>query len=84
MARRAKSANVRIADAIARAGVGRSTFCEHYPNREALLAETIRMPFAPLAEAVRMRAWSELPAHRRTSGRTALKAEYSPAPPDGA
>ncbi|HEY6893908.1 MAG TPA: helix-turn-helix domain-containing protein [Rhodanobacteraceae bacterium] len=43
---------IRIADVIARAGVGRSTFYEHYPNKEALLAETIRMPFAPLAEAV--------------------------------
>jgi AcrR family transcriptional regulator len=43
---------IRIADVIARAGVGRSTFYEHYPNKEALLAETIRLPFAPLAEAV--------------------------------
>ena len=43
---------IRIADVIARAGVGRSTFYEHYPNKEALLAETIRLPFAPLAAAV--------------------------------
>jgi AcrR family transcriptional regulator len=43
---------IRIADVIARAGVGRSTFYEHYRNKEALLAETIRWPFTPLAEAV--------------------------------
>ncbi|HJT96968.1 MAG TPA: helix-turn-helix domain-containing protein, partial [Rhodanobacteraceae bacterium] len=43
---------ITIADLIARAGVGRSTFYEHYRNKDALLAETIRHPFALLAAAV--------------------------------
>lgn len=43
---------ITVADLIARAGVGRSTFYEHYRNKEDVLAETIRYPFAPLAESV--------------------------------
>jgi AcrR family transcriptional regulator len=43
---------ITIADLIARAGVGRSTFYEHYRNKHEVLEETIRYPFAPLARAV--------------------------------
>jgi AcrR family transcriptional regulator len=43
---------IRVADLIARAGVGRSTFYEHYRGKDDVLAETIRHPFAMLAAAV--------------------------------
>lgn len=43
---------ITIADLIERAGVGRSTFYEHYRNKEEILAEAIRYPFALLAAAV--------------------------------
>ena len=43
---------IKVADLIERAGVGRSTFYEHYRNKHDVLAETIRYPFAPLADAV--------------------------------
>ena len=43
---------IRVADLIARAGVGRSTFYEHYRGKDDVLAETIRYPFAMLAVAV--------------------------------
>jgi AcrR family transcriptional regulator len=43
---------IRIADVIARAGVGRSTFYEHYRNKDEVLAETIRRPFADVAGAI--------------------------------
>jgi AcrR family transcriptional regulator len=43
---------ITIADLIERAGVGRSTFYEHYRNKHEVLEETIRYPFAPLARAV--------------------------------
>ena len=43
---------ITIAELIARAGVGRSTFYEHYRNKDEILAETIRHPFAQLASSV--------------------------------
>lgn len=43
---------ISVADLIARAGVGRSTFYEHYRGKDDVLAETIRYPFAMLAAAV--------------------------------
>lgn len=43
---------ITIAELIARAGVGRSTFYEHYRNKDELLAATIRYPFAGVAAAV--------------------------------
>jgi AcrR family transcriptional regulator len=42
---------ITIADLIERAGVGRSTFYEHYSNKDEILAETIRIPFEALAAA---------------------------------
>jgi AcrR family transcriptional regulator len=43
---------IRVADLIARAGVGRSTFYEHYRGKDDVLAEAIRHPFAMLAASV--------------------------------
>ncbi|MET0232001.1 MAG: helix-turn-helix domain-containing protein [Rhodanobacteraceae bacterium] len=43
---------ITIAELIARAGVGRSTFYEHYRSKDELLAATIRYPFAGVAAAV--------------------------------
>lgn len=43
---------ITIGALIARAGVGRSTFYEHYRNKDELLAATIRYPFAGVAAAV--------------------------------
>ncbi len=43
---------IRIADLIERAGVGRSTFYEHYRNKDEILAESIRIPFTLVAGAV--------------------------------
>ncbi|HKE47228.1 MAG TPA: helix-turn-helix domain-containing protein [Rhodanobacteraceae bacterium] len=43
---------ITVADLIARAGVGRSTFYEHYRNKDEVLAEAIRAPFEPLAASV--------------------------------
>lgn len=43
---------IRVADLIARAGVGRSTFYEHYRGKDDVLAQTIRYPFAMLAASV--------------------------------
>jgi AcrR family transcriptional regulator len=43
---------IRVQDLIERAGVGRSTFYEHYRSKDDVLAESIRHPFTPLANAV--------------------------------
>lgn len=43
---------IKVSDLIERAGVGRSTFYEHYRNKDEVLAESIRHPFAMLADAV--------------------------------
>ena len=43
---------IRIEDILARAGVGRSTFYEHFRNKDALLSASIEQPFGILADAV--------------------------------
>jgi AcrR family transcriptional regulator len=46
---------ITVDEIIARAGVGRSTFYEHFKGKDELLAESIRRPFAILADAMRAR-----------------------------
>lgn len=47
---------ITVADVVARAGVGRSTFYEHFSNKADLLAESFQAPFAPLADLLSGRA----------------------------
>jgi AcrR family transcriptional regulator len=42
---------IRAADLIAEAGVGRSTFYDHYSSADEVLLEALRQPFAALADA---------------------------------
>ena len=42
---------IRVADIVAQANVGRSTFYEHYSGAEAIHLEALARPFAPLADA---------------------------------
>jgi AcrR family transcriptional regulator len=44
-------AAIRIADIVTRSGVGRSTFYEHFRNKDAVLAEALAGPFSALVEA---------------------------------
>jgi AcrR family transcriptional regulator len=44
-------ASIRIADIVTRSGVGRSTFYEHFRNKDELLAESLAGPFSALVEA---------------------------------
>ncbi|HVI57905.1 MAG TPA: TetR/AcrR family transcriptional regulator [Luteimonas sp.] len=43
---------IRVADVLARAGVGRSTFYEHFRNKDALLSASLEGPFRILATLV--------------------------------
>ncbi len=45
-------AEITVADIIARAGVSRSTFYEHFANKNAILARSLEHPFSVLADAV--------------------------------
>ncbi len=46
-----RSREIRAADLIAEAGVGRSTFYDHYSSPDDVLLEALRHPFAHLADA---------------------------------
>jgi AcrR family transcriptional regulator len=46
---------ITVDEIIARAGVGRSTFYEHFKGKDHILAESVRRPFAVLADAMRAR-----------------------------
>lgn len=46
---------ITVDEIIARAGVGRSTFYEHFKGKDEILAESVRTPFAILADAMRPR-----------------------------
>lgn len=44
---------IKIGDILERAGVGRSTFYEHFSSKDAILASSIAGPFQVLADATR-------------------------------
>jgi AcrR family transcriptional regulator len=44
---------IKIGDILERAGVGRSTFYEHFSNKDGILASSIAGPFQVLADATR-------------------------------
>jgi AcrR family transcriptional regulator len=48
---RAEGMEIRVAEIVREADVGRSTFYEHFPNTESLLREAISAPFRIFAEA---------------------------------
>ncbi len=43
--------NIRVPDIVAGAGIGRSTFYEHFGNAEAIRLEALSVPFTALADA---------------------------------
>lgn len=43
--------DIKVGDIIAEAGVGRSTFYDHYQSAQALHLDALRRPFGPLADA---------------------------------
>ena len=46
---------ITVDEIIARAGVGRSTFYEHFKGKDDILSESLRPPFSILADAMRAR-----------------------------
>ena len=55
--------DIRVADIVDEAGVGRSTFYDHYSSADALHLEALRRPFAPLADAAAGRGDEAMLAH---------------------
>lgn len=55
--------DIRVADIVNQARVGRSTFYDHYPSAEALHLEALKRPFGPLAEAAAGRGGEAALAH---------------------
>jgi AcrR family transcriptional regulator len=51
LALRGRPRTIRVADIVAEAGVGRSTFYDHYAGAEAIHVDALARPFAVLAEA---------------------------------
>lgn len=46
---------IKVEDIVARAGVGRSTFYEHFSGKDEILAASVKHPFSILADAMRAR-----------------------------
>lgn len=46
---------LKVDDIVRRAGVGRSTFYEHFKSKDQILAESLKGPFGLLADAIRPR-----------------------------
>jgi AcrR family transcriptional regulator len=44
---------IKVADILERAGVGRSTFYEHFSSKDAILASSLKGPFEVLADSTR-------------------------------
>jgi AcrR family transcriptional regulator len=45
---------IKVADILERAGVGRSTFYEHFSSKDAILASSLKGPFEVLADSARL------------------------------
>ncbi|MEI9850995.1 MAG: hypothetical protein WDN24_09245 [Sphingomonas sp.] len=52
MSGRRRQRDIRVADIVAEARVGRSTFYDHYPSADAVFLEAARHPFGQLADAL--------------------------------
>lgn len=46
---------IKVDDILARSGVGRSTFYEHFSGKDDILSASVKHPFAVLADAMRAR-----------------------------
>jgi len=50
LVQRVRYDEITVADIVAGAGIGRSTFYEHYRDKDSVLRMSLRFPFAPLAD----------------------------------